>query len=241
MVNIAVSGTIISENKINLNFKISDTGIGINQQKMDQLFERFKQVSIETTYRFGGTGLGLAISKQLVELQGGSLGVESKEHKGTTFTFILPYVIMNDLYLKEPHKYIEPNVIFNEHFRVLVADDNPFNQLLIKKVFAKHFHNGVVESVENGNQVLSMLKRFKYDFILMDMRMPEMDGITAAKKIRSMKYENFSKVPIVAFTAGVTDDEKQKAKDAGMHLFLPKPFTKEDLINIVTELGIISF
>jgi CheY-like chemotaxis protein len=98
----------------------------------------------------------------------------------------------------------------------------------------------VVESVENGLQVLSMLKRFKYDFVLLDMRMPEMDGITAAQRIRSMTYESFCNVPLVAFTAGVTDEERQKAKDAGMHYFMPKPFTKDDLINLIAELGLIS-
>lgn len=239
-VNIQVSGLSLPDNKMSLQFRIKDTGIGISQEKIVELFERFKQVSIETNFRYGGTGLGLAISKQLVELQGGSMGVESKMNQGTTFSFTIPYLIQNDDFLKNPTRYLEPNEIFLEPFRVLIADDNPFNQILIKKVISRHFHNAVVESVENGLQVLSMLKRFKYDFVLLDMRMPEMDGITAAQKIRSMTYESFCNVPLVAFTAGVTDEERAKAKDAGMHYFMPKPFTKDDLINLVAELGLIS-
>jgi hypothetical protein len=239
-VGIHVSGLSLPDNKMSLQFKIKDTGIGISQEKIVELFERFKQVSIETNFRYGGTGLGLAISKQLVELQGGSMGVESKMNQGTTFSFTIPYLIQNDDFLKNPTRYLEPNEVFLEPFRVLIADDNPFNQILIKKVISRHFHNAVVESVENGLQVLSMLKRFKYDFVLLDMRMPEMDGITAAQRIRSMTYESFSNVPLVAFTAGVTDEERQKAKDAGMHYFMPKPFTKDDLINLIAELGLIS-
>jgi signal transduction histidine kinase/CheY-like chemotaxis protein len=239
-VGIHVSGLSLPDNKMSLQFKIKDTGIGISQEKIVELFERFKQVSIETNFRYGGTGLGLAISKQLVELQGGSMGVESKMNQGTTFSFTIPYLIQNDDFLKNPTRYLEPNEVFLEPFRVLIADDNPFNQILIKKVISRHFHNAVVESVENGLQVLSMLKRFKYDFVLLDMRMPEMDGITAAQRIRSMTYESFCNVPLVAFTAGVTDEERQKAKDAGMHYFMPKPFTKDDLINLIAELGLIS-
>ena len=124
-------------------------------------------------------------------------------------------------------------------FRVCLVEDE---QSLIELISLNLEMEGyAVHCFTDGQKALEVLSEpFHYDLIILDVMMPEMDGITAAQRIRSMTYESFCNVPLVAFTAGVTDEERQKAKDAGMHYFMPKPFTKDDLINLIAELGLIS-
>ena len=116
---------------------------------------------------------------------------------------------------------------------MLVADDNPFNQLIVKKLMQKHYFNAIVEAVDNGKAALSMLSRFKYDVFLCDVKMPDMEGTEVAEKVR--EGGEHKEMPIVAFTAGVTDDERKRCKEAGMKYFLPKPFSKEELFQMLFD------
>ncbi len=226
------------DGKVNIQFQVVDTGIGIDNDRLDRIFERFKQASAETSKFFGGTGLGLAISKQLVELQDGTMVVTANPAGGSIFTFVIPYLIIDEQQLAEQQKLVAPKQeVFYETFRMLVADDNPFNQLIVKKLMQKHYFNAIVEAVDNGKAALSMLSRFKYDVFLCDVKMPDMEGTEVAEKVR--EGGEHKEMPIVAFTAGVTDDERKRCKEAGMKYFLPKPFSKEELFQMLFDVGVI--
>jgi CheY-like chemotaxis protein len=118
------------------------------------------------------------------------------------------------------------------------VDDNMLNQFLLKKVFAKFYFNATVECVDNGTAAISMSERFDYDVIIMDLKMPDMDGTDVCKKIRAMN-ERYIKIPIIAHSAGVTSDERNRAKVAGMEHFLPKPFSTDELSNTLRNVGIL--
>ncbi len=237
-VTINVKALDTLDGKVNIQFQVVDTGIGIDNDRLERIFERFKQASAETSKFFGGTGLGLAISKQLVELQDGTMVVTANPAGGSIFTFVIPYLIVDEAQLAEQQKLVAPKQeIFYETFRMLVADDNPFNQLIVKKLMQKHYFNAIVEAVDNGKAALSMLSRFKYDVFLCDVKMPDMEGTEVAERIQ--EGGEHKEMPIIAFTAGVTDDEKKRCKDAGMKFFLPKPFSKEELFQILFDVGVI--
>ena len=206
---------------IELNFSITDTGIGIEPDKISEIFESFTQASVETSRKYGGSGLGLSITKQLLELQGGKISVESKVKTGTTFHFSIPYdySTTNNPALfrgKDSHSYR----FILEGFRFLVAEDNEVNQKVIKHVLQKA--GGVVDIANNGVEAVSFLKRSSdYDIIIMDLQMPEMDGYAATKYIRNVM--NLS-IPIMAMTASALKGEKSKCIEIGMNDYLSKPF-----------------
>ncbi len=237
-VTINVKSLEILDGKANIQFQVCDTGIGIDNDRLERIFERFKQASAETSRYYGGTGLGLAISKQLVELQEGSMVVSQNPGGGSIFTFVIPFMIMDEQAILEQQKHIVPKQeIFYETFRMLVADDNPFNQLIVKKMMQKHYFNAIVEAVDNGKAAMSMISRFKYDVLLLDVKMPEMEGPEVAAIVKQM--DEYKHIPIVAFTAGVTDEERKRCKNAGMDYFLPKPFSKEELFQLFVDTGIV--
>jgi CheY-like chemotaxis protein len=237
-VTINVKSLETLEGKANIQFQVCDTGIGIDNDRLERIFERFKQASAETSRYYGGTGLGLAISKQLVELQEGSMVVSQNPGGGSIFTFVIPFMIMDEQAILEQQKHIVPKQeIFYETFRMLVADDNPFNQLIVKKMMQKHYFNAIVEAVDNGKAAMSMISRFKYDVLLLDVKMPEMEGPEVAAIVKQM--DEYKHIPIVAFTAGVTDEERKRCKNAGMDYFLPKPFSKEELFQVFVDTGIV--
>lgn len=206
---------------VTLNFSVSDTGIGINNEKLNQIFDSFTQASIETSRKYGGSGLGLAITKQLLEMQKGSISVESELKKGTTFHFSLPFdcsktnhqLFFRNKNLKDYHNFLQ-----NKKF--LVAEDNEVNQKVIKNVLQKG--GGSADIANNGIEAINYLKeRTDYDVIIMDLQMPEMDGYAATKYIRNVM--NIS-IPIMAMTASALKGEKSKCIEIGMNDYLTKPF-----------------
>ena len=211
-------------------FSVFDTGIGIEPSKIDFIFENFKQANLEISRKYGGTGLGLSIVKQLVEIQGGRIEVSSKPNIGTTFFIYLPFTIApyskEETTLNGREKSIEHKKQINGT-SILVVEDNDMNQRLIKRILSKW--NCRFEIANNGLEGVQLAKQKKYDVILMDIHMPEMDGVEATNKIRKLESSKNQKTPIIALTAAALMDEKKKVFEAGMNDFMVKPFAPQEL------------
>lgn len=207
-------------------FIVTDTGIGIPESKLKTIFESFAQASGDTTRKYGGTGLGLTITKQLIELQGGAISVQSKENDGSQFLFTLSFKKESELLISDetPKTIIYTGL---EGIKVLLAEDNSMNQILAKKILNKW--NLEYEIAVNGKDAIEKLNRSNYDIILMDMHMPEMDGYEATRYIRKEMRPPKSLVPIIAVTANAIMGEEEKCLAAGMNDYIAKPLNKEKL------------
>jgi PAS domain S-box-containing protein len=203
-------------------FAISDTGIGIAANKVRQVFESFTQADIETTRKFGGTGLGLAISKKIVEKMGGDLLVSSEVGKGSTFHFTLNFKVT-----KAQKSYVDEHKLKGlsdlDGVKILLAEDNPINMMVAKRFLQKW--NAEVAEAENGLQAIELFAKRKFDLLLIDLEMPEMDGAQAVAHIRTSDSE----IPILAFTAATYENMKDDLLQKGFTDFVPKPFRPEDL------------
>jgi len=213
-----------------LKFSVKDTGIGIPEHKLHDIFERFSQADSSTTRNYGGTGLGLAICKQLIQLMGGSITVESEVEKGSTFWFELKLQRVekkDSLGVKFESSTTLVNKTFNA--RVLIVEDNKTNQLVARGYLKKM---GIKTTVaENGKEALEKLETNHFDLIFMDCQMPVMDGFEATKLIR----QSGNMISIVAMTANTMTGDKQLCLDAGMDDHLAKPLNKEKLIIALSE------
>lgn len=230
-IKIEVHPVLSDEKDVKVQFKITDTGIGIPPEKIDKIFDSFFQASTDTTRKYGGTGLGLSIAKQLVELHGGIIRVQSTVNKGSSFTFFLLLKIYEGEYPKG--KRIEETEKKISGCKILIAEDNPVNQLLIKETlidFGIH-----LDIAENGWEALKLFEKNDYDLILMDIQMPEMDGYQATKHIRQNDNVNKSKIPIIAMTAHAMKGEDQKAIIAGMNDYISKPFVPDELFEKICK------
>jgi PAS domain S-box-containing protein len=228
---ISINIKLLNENeeKVTIEFSVSDTGIGISEDQLVSIFENFQQASSETSRLYGGTGLGLAIAKHLVESQGGIINVKSILGKGSTFTFSLPFLKATEQF--EIEKEIKP--LDNEMgaIKVLVVEDIALNQLLMRTVLEDFGYEADIAA--NGIIAIEKLKINSYSIILMDLHMPEMDGFETTKYIReTMK----SQIPIIALTADVTTSDLQKCKALGMNDYVSKPLDEELLYRKIIEL-----
>ncbi len=218
------------DNVLLLQFSIRDTGIGIPEDKTENIFERFTQADSNITRRYGGTGLGLAITKQLIELQGGSISLKSVEGSGAEFIFNLPYTISDEQPVAVIYKEVPEKVIFGSIKNILVVDDNLFNQKLAVNILQNNDFNVTV--AENGSQALDILKTGSFDVILMDIQMPVMDGYRATQLIRE---EMHITTPVIAMTAHALAGEREKCLEVGMNDYLSKPFKEIDLLNKIAR------
>jgi PAS domain S-box-containing protein len=204
------------EDKVIIEFAVTDTGIGIPKEKTGKIFENFQQASSGTSRLYGGTGLGLAIVKQLVEPQGGSIRVRSTVNEGSTFSFTLSFQKTSvDAELENEIMELDTEI---KNIKVLVVEDIPLNQLLMKTLLDDF---GFARDIaENGKIAIEKLKENDYDIILMDLQMPEMNGFEATEYIRNTMK---SKIPIIALTADVTTVDLAKCKAVGMNDYIAKP------------------
>lgn len=225
-----------------LRFSVNDDGIGISESKQKKIFESFEQEDNSTSRKYGGIGLGLSISKRLVELMGGEIGLTSQKNIGTTFYFTLNVEIPKDLSKDEtPVNITEEGkevpvsaskLAENYPMRILVAEDNPFNKLYLDKLFEKFGYTDSYHA-ENGLEVLKIMEEEEVDLILMDIQMPEMDGLQATRKI--IDTYGSERPIIIALTADANEGSQQQYLDAGMDGFLSKPFKAEALQAILIE------
>ena len=223
-----------TEKEAVVGFRISDTGIGIDKEKLSEIFERFNQGEDSTTRNYGGTGLGLSIVKSLIVLQNGDIEVTSEQGKGTTFHFYLPYGIAEEqltvLPEADPHYFKDKS---NIPLKVLVVDDNTINQSLMKHLLSQW--NIDFDTASNGLEAVGYLKNNECDLILMDIQMPQMDGYAATQKIREELKLN---IPIIAMTAHALPGEREKCLSRGMNEYIPKPVKEEELFTLISKLGL---
>jgi len=220
----------ITDNTIQLGISISDTGIGIENDKINGIFDRFHQAEDSTTRNYGGTGLGLAIVKDLLTLQNGSVEVSSAIGKGSTFTMVIPYNVSLEQFTEKP---TANNVSFKnleKDTRLLVVDDNEMNQSLMKHLLKSWDFDHDIAG--NATDAIIMLKSNTYDMVLMDIQMPGMDGYEATQYIRSQLQ---LQVPIIAMTAHALAGEREKCLSYGMNEYLSKPIVEQQLYNFIIK------
>lgn len=229
---------ILEENECEyvLEFSLSDSGIGISEDKMNTIFESFTQADNSITRHYGGTGLGLSISNRLSKLLGGTtLHVESKEGEGSKFTFSIPFqkgTIMSKDIDKSDETSIQEKSL--KQHKILLVEDNAFNIKLTTTMLEKE--NQIVEVARNGEEALSMVFKNDYDIVFMDMQMPVMDGLTATKAIREKEQAMGGRhTPIIAMTANAMSSDIENCKEAGMDDFVGKPFKMSDVRNAIMK------
>ncbi len=215
-------------------FSVEDSGIGIPEEKLSSIFESFTQASNDTTRKYGGTGLGLTIAKQLVEIQGGIIGVKSILNRGSEFYFTLPCKKNIEGFEVEKKEIKSDSVKKLTGLKVLLVEDNVMNQILATKVLEKW--ECEVDVADNGRIAVAIFEKSNFDIILMDMQMPEMDGYETARYIRQKMSPPKSGIPIIAMTAHAFSEEIDKCKNAGMDDYISKPFNQNDLYEKIATL-----
>jgi signal transduction histidine kinase/ActR/RegA family two-component response regulator len=212
------------DDSISVRFGIKDTGIGIPEDKLSRVFESFTQADAKTTRKYGGTGLGLSISKKIIEAFSGELSIDSKHGVGSEFYFTIPF-------LKAPFQKMHADENVKKNFeslkglKLLIAEDNKINMLVARK-FLETWDVTITEA-ENGVEAVELCRKEKFDLLLLDLEMPEMDGYTALKEIRNM----YNTIPAIAFTAAMFTDIDKHLQQEGFNDFIRKPFRPEDLYN----------
>ena len=206
-----------------IKFAVEDSGIGISPDHLSKIFESFQQEDESITRTYGGTGLGLPISKQLVELMGGSIHVESMKDVGSKFYFIIE-LQEGEITEKAPVNEVDkPSQDALKDIRILLVEDNKFNQIIAQSLLEKW--QTKIQIAENGQQAVDILKTTTFDIILMDLQMPVMDGLTASRTIREQLN---IKTPILALTANVLKGVIENCMAAGMNGYISKPFNPDD-------------
>ena len=218
----------IDTQKIHLQLSVSDTGIGIADEMIEQIFEAFTQLDNGTTRRHEGTGLGLAICQHLVKEMGGKICLASSSPQGSIFSMEISLELCTEVLSEEvtPPPLITPR-------RVLLAEDNHINSRVAIALLEQSGHH--VDWVENGQDAVARLEQYDYDIVLMDLHMPEMDGIEATRRIRALGQVHKANIPVIALTANVMQEERQRCEEVGMSGFVSKPFSAAKLEQALQE------
>lgn len=233
-VKFTIDSELKPNNRASLIITVSDSGVGISKDKIDSIFDSFSQNNIDNKRKFGGLGLGLYIVKTLVDMQNGTVLMDSKVNEGTTFKITIDFDVADEQKVKEV--VIEPIVYDLEGKSILVVEDNPINQMVIKMITKKWLNTTVVYT-NNGQECLDAFKTNQFDIILMDLQMPIMDGYEATIAIRNGEVgAHNSNIPIIAITADVMETTKQRVKEIGINDYLSKPIKKEVLFQVVKNL-----
>ncbi len=231
MVSVSVNSIDVTATHAVIEFSVTDTGIGMSSDKISRVFEAFEQAEVSTTRTYGGTGLGLSITKKLIELHEGEVSVHSSEGVGTEIIVQLSFPLGTKATLEDENATPLESIDF-EPYTILVADDEPFNRKLLVTILNKY--NATYTEVTNGREAIAAAEREHFDLILMDARMPEIDGLSASKEVR--RTAKNAHTPIIALSAAVTEEDIKEYMDAGMTAFVPKPFKERTLIKKMHEL-----
>jgi signal transduction histidine kinase/ligand-binding sensor domain-containing protein/CheY-like chemotaxis protein len=215
-----------------LHFSVTDTGIGIPADKQEAIFKAFTQADGSITRKYGGAGLGLAISSRLVKLMGGSIWLHSEPDKGSTFEFTTPFELSPE---PAPPTPASSRVAACGTFRILLAEDNPVNQMLARRILENHGH--VVTVVSNGREALDALGSKSFDVVLMDVQMPEMNGLQATSIIRGREAASGRHVPIIAMTAHAMAGDRERCLAAGMDGYISKPVQMAELLQAIADVS----
>ena len=225
----AITVHVFALNKDNVCIEVTDTGIGLSQEQMNRLFNRFEQADSSTTRKYGGTGLGLSISKQLVDLMRGEITVTSELQKGSTFKIMLPLKAVSADKVNEKEE-VHADLPDLQDFKILVAEDNQVNRLVIGAMLTPT--GASISFAENGLEATQMASSQHYDLILMDIQMPEMDGVQACQIIK----QQLPKLPIVALTANVMEQDVKMYLGSGFTAHLGKPIEIDALMTLLKRL-----
>lgn len=243
--------TQIQSASMTVRLSVTDTGIGISDNRIAHIFSPFTQADQSTTRRYGGTGLGLSISQRLTELMGGQIGVSSLLGVGSTFWVQIPFDIVDENRLVStatresfdrraqaslPDELVSINAHENEQLpHILVAEDNKINQLYVKGLL--RLSGFICDVVESGDDALLAIEKRRYDLVLMDCQMPEMDGFSATREIRRREQagELSGRLPIVALTANAVKGDREKCLEAGMDDYLRKPIEAYELTRVLEK------
>lgn len=219
-----------------LEFSVRDEGVGIAESKIDKIFDVFQQADSSTTRKFGGTGLGLAISKRLVELMTGRIWVESEEFRGSTFYFTARLKNVKPLEpVKAPILTDAPGESGQaeplRELSILVAEDNIVNQKIVLRMLEKK--GWKARAVDDGEEVLNVLKKESFDLILMDAQMPRLDGFETTRRIREEEKKSGKRIPIIALTARAMSDDRRQCLECGMDGYIAKPIDREQFFETI--------
>ncbi|MFO7804013.1 MAG: PAS domain S-box protein [Desulfovermiculus sp.] len=220
------------EHTLEVLFHIQDTGIGIAEDKLQNLFEPFVQVDGSLTRSYQGAGLGLYIVRRLVELMGGSLSIESQPEQGTSVQVLLPVGVPAEYRQGQHNMDAGPGHSKRQGLRLLLAEDEPSNQFFVQRLMQNAGHQVTV--AENGEEVLGLLNQHGFDCVLMDIQMPILDGVEAMKKIRSSN-QDFKNIPIIALTAYAMTGDREKLLQAGMTDYIAKPVERDELLAVLEK------
>ena len=233
--NLTVKASQSLSDSISLQFDITDSGIGIAKEKIDQIFDSFTQDRVDDKRKFGGLGLGLFISKTLIDLHGGTLSIQSTVGMGTTVSITLPLAKGKKIPACEPQISLtnEADIFIGKH--LLIVEDNLANQI-VKKAILRKIEGLTFEFAVDGSEALQVLKEKRFDLILMDLQMPLMDGYEATEEIRKGNSGiNDPNIPIIAVTADTTEKAKLKAMEIGMNDFISKPVDPQIIKNVILK------
>ncbi len=224
----------IDQKRIELRVEVTDTGIGIAKTKLNSIFEKFVQADSSTTRRYGGTGLGLAIAKQLVELMGGRIGVNSEEGVGSTFWFTIPAETTGELHTEQRTQpsHTARGTLPASKARILIAEDQPMNQMLIEKLLAK-FGIGYTHVANDGVEAVQSYKERAWDLIFMDCHMPTKNGYDATRDIRELEKVSGAHIPIIALTANAMIGDRERCLQNGMDEYISKPLNFDEVREVL--------
>jgi len=218
---------------VRLGFTVRDTGIGMAPETVANLFSPFCQGDASTTRKFGGTGLGLSICKRLVELMGGEIAVESTPGSGSVFRFELPFRVVEPAQCR-PGNPSAPSVVLPDGLRVLLVEDNRINQMVAETLLRKM--GCQVTTASNGEAALERLAKEPVDIVLMDCQMPVMDGFEATRRLRAgLAGASLAGIPVIAITANAMQGDRELCVAAGMNDYIAKPFSRAELLDVLTR------
>ena len=232
---IKIEVDVIEGTTSSIQFKIIDTGIGIQKDKLESLCDAFQQLDASTSRKYGGTGLGLSISRSLIAMQQGTMNIQSEPGKGSVFSFTIDYAIPSKeqkAFLSEDH-HTDTRTLTG--IRILIAEDNEYNRIVVNDTLENMVSELTIHHAENGILAVEMLEKNDYDLIIMDVNMPVMDGFEATRHIRKNMSAPKKDIPIIALTASVLNVDIRNCFSAGMNAYITKPFKREDLIGTLAK------